>query len=561
MSTYVLPTFLFGSTATFSIRIIRNLFKIIMGCALMANAGVALSQITVQAESYSAMSGVQTENTSDTGGGLNVGWLDAGDWMSYSITLPSAGKYTVSFRVASPNGGGSFRLEKAGGAGAIYGNVSVAATGGWQNWQTITQEMTLPAGQQAIGLAVTGSGFNINWIKFEPQTVSSSSSSSLASSSTSSQSSVSGCAFSTTLQAEDYLAMSGVQTETTTDTGGGLNLGWIDAGDWASYRPVAIPFTGAYKVSYRVASLNGNGVIRLEQSLLSSVFLTNVPATAGWQNWVTVTQDVTLAGGTQTFKIAVPSGGYNINWIKIEAAVGCSSSASTTSSSASSSSDRNLYTAPRATTAPVIDGVADTVWNKAAWAPIDVFWLGSQHPSAQDFSGRYKAMWDAGNLYLLVDITDDILFDATTNPLERYWDDDSVEIFIDENKNGGNHQYNTSAWAYHVSTLGDTVDFTNTTSVQLLNNHITVRRVSSGSKHLWEMSVRIYGENYSDNATNIPLTLFAGKLMGFSICYNDNDASAQRESMIGSVDTQGHKNDMGYKDASVFGSMRLVEAP
>jgi len=47
--------------------------------------------------------------------------------------------------------------------------------------------------------------------------------------------------------------------------------------------------------------------------------------------------------------------------------------------------------------------------------------------------------------------------------------------------------------------------------------------------------------------------------MGFSACYIDNDGSAQRESMMGSVDTQGHKNNQGYLDASVFGSLLLVE--
>lgn len=559
----LLKAFLFEKNVRLK-QFIKPLVKMLTGSVLMASASLAVSQVTIQAESYGAMSGVQTEVTSDTGGGLNVGWIDAGDWMSYSVNLSAAAKYKVSFRVASPAGGSSFRLEKAGG-GALYGNVNIPATGGWQNWQTITQEMTLPVGQQTIGLAVTGGGFNINWIRFEPVVVSSSSSSSssLVSSSVSSNvssniSSTSSCAFSAVLQAENYQSMLGVQTEATTDVGGGLNVGWIDTGDWVSYATVNLPFSGAYKVSYRVASLNGNGVIRLEQSLLSSVYLTNISATGGWQNWVTVTQDVsTLAGGPQTLKFVASAGGFNLNWIKIEAA-GCSSS-STTTSSASSSSDRNHYNAPRATVAPVIDGVAESQWDKASWAPIDVFWLGSQRPSAADFSGRYKAMWDAGNLYLLFDITDETLFDATANPLERYWDDDSVEIFIDENKNGGNHQYNTSAWAYHVSVLGDTIDFTNTTTVRQLNNHITVGRVSAGSKHMWEMSVRIYGENYSDNAANIPVTLSAGKLMGFSACYNDNDASAQRESMVGSVDTQGHKNDMGYKDASVFGSMRLIE--
>src|SRR5690606_21229380 len=35
------------------------------------------------AEDYSNMSGVQTEQTSDVGGGLNVSHIDAGDWLTY----------------------------------------------------------------------------------------------------------------------------------------------------------------------------------------------------------------------------------------------------------------------------------------------------------------------------------------------------------------------------------------------------------------------------------------------------------------------------------------------
>lgn len=236
-----------------------------------------------------------------------------------------------------------------------------------------------------------------------------------------------------------------------------------------------------------------------------------------------------------------------------------SSSSIPRSSSSSSIADRNLYTAPRAQVAPVIDGAIDAVWEQASWAPINVFWLGTQpNPSAADYTGQYKALWDQNYLYLLFDITDDRIYDRTRDPLSNYWEDDTVEIFIDENKNGGQHQYNTSAWAYHVSTYGDVVDYT-TSGPKLLNDHIDVRMVSNGDKHYWEMRVRIYGESYSDSRANTPLTLTAGKLMGFSASYIDNDGSQQRESMMGSVDTQGHKNNQGYLDASVFGSMRLVE--
>ena len=129
--------------------------------------GQASLPATIQAESYNFMSGIQTETTSDSGGGLNVGWIDAGDWMAYSnqtINIPTNGSYRVEYRVASPSGGGSIRLEEAGGS-VNYGTISVPGTGGWQNWLTITQEISLSAGTHSFGIAIPTGGFNINWFR------------------------------------------------------------------------------------------------------------------------------------------------------------------------------------------------------------------------------------------------------------------------------------------------------------------------------------------------------------------------------------------------------------
>jgi hypothetical protein len=406
------------------------------------------------------------------------------------------------------------------------------------------------------------------------------SSSSVKSNSSSAASNSSAIATSQLVQAEDftsyldlttgntggaYRTTENVDIEATTDSGNGFNVGWTQQGEWLEYKVTLA--AGTYNINLRVASNATAGKYSLlidSNSVGSSV----VGNTGGWQVWQTqkLTTVSFSTSGTHTVRLLVDGPDFNLNWIQFEVSSSNSSSSNSSSvnsssanSSSSTSSDRNRYDAPRAITAPVIDGVMEAAWDAAPWAPIDVYWLGAQHPSAQDFSGRYKAMWNAGNLFLLFDITDDVLFDNWSNPLEHYWDDDSVEIFLDENKNGGNHQFNTSAWAYHVSIFGDVVDFTNSTTAKLLNDHITMRKVSVGSKHLWEMSLRVYGENYNDAGGNAPLTLFAGKQMGFSACYNDNDSSAQRESMIGSVDTQGHKSDQGYINASVFGSMNLVE--
>ena len=119
----------------------------------------------IQAESYTNMSGVQLETTSDAGGGQNVGWIDAADWMSYAnINFPTSGTYKVESRVASQSGGGILSLDLN--AGTIQlGQISVPSTGGWQNWTTISQTVTVNAGTYALGIYAAQGGWNINWIK------------------------------------------------------------------------------------------------------------------------------------------------------------------------------------------------------------------------------------------------------------------------------------------------------------------------------------------------------------------------------------------------------------
>jgi hypothetical protein len=69
----------------------------------------------------------------------------------------------MNYRVASAIGG-SFQFEQAGG-GVVYHQVNVAATGGWQNWQTISAKVNLDAGQQDIALASLSGAWNINWFE------------------------------------------------------------------------------------------------------------------------------------------------------------------------------------------------------------------------------------------------------------------------------------------------------------------------------------------------------------------------------------------------------------
>ncbi|MGL1886949.1 MAG: cellulase family glycosylhydrolase [Reichenbachiella sp.] len=124
---------------------------------------IAIGTVTkIEAESYCEADGVETETSSE--GGENVGFIDTGDWMAYRINVPAAGVYTVSYRVASLTGSGGLNLESKGGA-AVYGSIGMPNTGDWQNWQTISHDVTLPAGEQSIAISATGDGWNLNWLE------------------------------------------------------------------------------------------------------------------------------------------------------------------------------------------------------------------------------------------------------------------------------------------------------------------------------------------------------------------------------------------------------------
>ncbi len=116
----------------------------------------------VEAENYSVQSGIQTENTSDDGGGLNVGWIDNGDWMEYGIENNSSATYfEISFRIAAPSSDGKFDYYLD---NKRIGQVDVPSSGGWQNWQSVVKNMTISPGKHYLKLVATSAGFNINYI-------------------------------------------------------------------------------------------------------------------------------------------------------------------------------------------------------------------------------------------------------------------------------------------------------------------------------------------------------------------------------------------------------------
>ena len=58
--------------------------------------------------------GVDTQATSDAGGGFNVGWMRATEWLLYTVDVRASGRYRLDLRVASNGAGGTFHIEVGG---------------------------------------------------------------------------------------------------------------------------------------------------------------------------------------------------------------------------------------------------------------------------------------------------------------------------------------------------------------------------------------------------------------------------------------------------------------
>jgi hypothetical protein len=127
-----------------------------------------------------------------------------------------------------------------------------------------------------------------------------------------------------TIQAESYDSQSGLSTETTSDSGGGQDVGWATNGDWALYKGVNFGSSAARQFSARVASGAASGVsglveVRLDSRSNAPIGSFAVGNTGGWQTWKTVPANISGVTGTHdvylTFSSGQPADFVNVNWL------------------------------------------------------------------------------------------------------------------------------------------------------------------------------------------------------------------------------------------------------
>jgi hypothetical protein len=128
----------------------------------------------IQAESAAALNGVGTEDTSDDGGGQNVGRVNQGDSIRFdTVNFGDTPATSFEARVASQVGDGvngrvEIRIDSA--DSPPVGTLPITDTGGWQNWITQATDITGVAGVHTVFLTFAADRgddlLNLNYVKF-----------------------------------------------------------------------------------------------------------------------------------------------------------------------------------------------------------------------------------------------------------------------------------------------------------------------------------------------------------------------------------------------------------
>ena len=236
---------------------------------------------------------------------------------------------------------------------------------------------------------------------------------------------------------------------------------------------------------------------------------------------------------------------------------------------------------------PVMDGDGnDPCWNAAevSWQSIDQVWMPWKGivPSTSDFTGKFKVIWNESDnlLFLLVDIEDDSFvdgYDFASNGPYGYPNYDVLEIFLDENRSKGGHVFDNgsenaqNAFSYHISVNApaegestgqftvedlDGTDWGNFRVVNYASHFPQFSIKKTGNHYTYEFSLKVYNDIYPaqqrDGSTqtdieNARVKLAAGKIMGTSIAYCDNDNNdGKRDHFFGSTPGKEYSANFGF---------------
>ena len=253
---------------------------------------------------------VDSETTTDpNGGGCNVGWSKAGEWLDYSIQVASTKKFNIVARLASGLTGKTVRISID---GVAVGGSLTAPSAGWQAFaDRAISDVTLSAGTHTVRVLFETGDTNFNYLDITPGTAT----------------------LPARIEAEDYQRAfestpasnsgngcergDGVDKQTTADTTGGCNIGWTTAGEWLEY-DVSAPQAGLYDFLARLGSGVTGRTIQINVDG-ASVGTLSSPSTGFALFEDRKLDSVSLSAGAHVVRVLFVQGDTNLNYLDITA--------------------------------------------------------------------------------------------------------------------------------------------------------------------------------------------------------------------------------------------------
>jgi hypothetical protein len=243
----------------------------------------------------------------------------AGEWLTYTVDVVSAGTYTLMVDVASGGPGGTFHVELNG--VNVTGPLTVPDTGGWAMFQSLTKpNVSLSAGQKVLKLVMdsppTGGSEigSFNAVRVIAQNVQ--------------QTPYGGAPFQLpgNVPASDFdhggelvayhdnsYGCEGYCTHRSTDVDMWERVVYhTRVGEWLEYT-VNVASAGTYTLKAEVGSAGPGGTFHVEFDGVNATGPLTVPNTGGWSTFQTVTKTgVSLTAGQKVMRVAIdaePTGG------------------------------------------------------------------------------------------------------------------------------------------------------------------------------------------------------------------------------------------------------------
>ena len=198
----------------------------------------------------------------------------------------------------------------------------------------------------------------------------------------------------------------------------------------------------------------------------------------------------------------------------------------------------NMFVIPLTTTAPLIDGTIETLWDDNTYTQSFTKVIQPTVTSTADLSGTFKAYWDNTYLYVLGDVSDDSKFNDSP---ESYFDD-GIELYFDIN-NDKAATYGANDVAYNFGWNNGVIVGT-TPATGRSTAGITYAIADKTGGYIFEARIPW---------TTLQGTPAVNQLVGFDFHVNDDDNGAGRDGKL----SWAAATDDAWQNPAIFGTAKL----